>query len=474
MLRSLNRRPENIMTDLPDELTGASSEGEPPLSEPDRTPDSLLLRLAGAPLVPFSTLSAVGLPPGTAWAGWFALLNALTWPIMLGSPLFLYAKSLGAGDLALGVLAAIPPLLAILHIPGAHLMPRMGYRRVMIWGWGLRTVLIFVMALTTLLLTTNAWRLTGVFFCIIVFSSLRGLSGGAWMPWVTALIPPDLRGKFFLRDQLYGQSGNLLAILASTVFLLGHPQPRQFSLPFLFAAVGGTISVLCLMRVPDISAPEHHAQTGEIVRIVDMLAGKSFRQLCLFNILYMLVLGGLTVFTVAFLRGVAGFSESSIVLLSGMSALGGVLSLFWCGAVIDRIGSKPIMSLSLAAFVLVFAGWWAVAGKMVPATSVIVGGLYLLMGVAGMNFAAANNRLQSLNIPKAGRNHYFGVFLAIVNVAAGASPLIWGLLLETIGQHRSTMGSLQWNRYSIYFACGALLALPLLAMCRRLDETSGK
>ena len=115
------------MIDTPDEYAGASPEAENPQPEKDRTQESLLLRLAGAPLVPFSTLSAVGLPPGTAWAGWFALLNALTWPIMLGSPLFLYAKSLGAGDLTLGVLAALPPLLAILHIPGAHLMPRMGY-----------------------------------------------------------------------------------------------------------------------------------------------------------------------------------------------------------------------------------------------------------------------------------------------------------------------------------------------------------
>ncbi len=459
------------MTNLPDESIAASSESGLPMREKSRTADSLLLRLAGAPLAPLSTLSAVGLPAGTAWAGWFALLNALTWPIVLGSPLFLYAKSLGAGDLMLGILAAIPPLLAILHIPGAHLMPRMGYRRVMIWGWGSRTVLIFIMALTTVIFTSSAARLAGIFLCIVIFSALRGLSGGAWMPWVTGLIPPDVRGKFFLRDQLYGQSGNLLALLASTAFLLGNPGPRQFGLPFLFAGIGGTISVLCLTRVPDISAPEHHAQTGEVVGMARMMSEKIFRRLCVFNILYMLVLGGLTVFTVAFLRGVVGFSESAIVLLSAMSALGGVLSLFWCGAVIDRIGSKPIMLLSLVAFAVVFAGWWAVAGKILPASPIAVGFLYLLMGIAGMNFAAANNRLQSLNIPKAGRNHYFAVFLAIVNVAAGASPLIWGLFLESIGRHHVATGALQWNRYSIYFASGALLSLPLLALCRSLEES---
>jgi MFS family permease len=453
-----------------------NEEANPPLEPASPSPgksatnSSMLLRLAGAPLVPFSTLSVVGLPAGTAWANWFALLNAFSWPIMLGTPLFLYAKSIGAGDFALGVLAALPPLLAILHIPGAHLMPRTGYRRMMILGWGSRTVLIFVLALTTLMFHNNLWRLAGVFFCITVFSMLRGLSGGAWMPWMTELIPPDVRGKFFLRDQLYGQSGNLLAIIASALFLLGHPRAAQFSLPFLFAGAGGVASVLCLMRVPDISAPEHHVQAGEKTRIIQMLQHKHFRQLCIFNIFYMLVLGGLTVFAVAFLRSGAKFSESTIVLLSGMYALGGVLSLFWCGAVIDRIGSKPIMMLSLAAFVLVFIGWWAVAGKIMPASPVIVGLLYLLMGVAGMNFAAANNRLQSLNIPKSGRNHYFAVFLVAMNVAAAISPLVWGIILEIIGSGKIAMGPLQWNRYSIYFACGAALSIPLLIICRGLED----
>ncbi|MDA8377964.1 MAG: MFS transporter [Planctomycetia bacterium] len=459
------------MTETLHESSDAASGAENSLPGNKPSEDSLLLRLTGAPLVPFSTLSAVGLPSGTVWAGWFALFNALSWPIMLGSPLFLYAKSLGAGDLTLGVLAAIPPLLIVLHIPGAHLIPRLGYRRVLIWGWGSRTVMIFVLALTAAIPTSNTWRLAGVFLCLTMFSAMRGLSGGAWMPWVTALIPPDVRGKFFLRDQLYGQSGNLLAILAATTFLLGNPQPRQFSLPFIFAAAGGTISVLCLMRVPDISAPDHHRQAGEKVELLSMLEQKMFRQLCTFNILYMLIMGGLTVFTVAFLRGVIGLSESLIVLVSGMSVLGGVLSLFWCGVVIDRIGSKPIMSLSLAALVMVFIGWWAVAGKILPASAVIVSGLYLLMGVAGMNFAAANNRLQSLNIPKIGRNHYFAVFLAVVNIAAGASPLLWGLVLESIGRHHAATGSLQWNRYSIYFACGAILAFLLIWVCQRLDES---
>ena len=43
--------------------------------------------------------------------------------------------------------------------------------------------------------------------------------------------------------------------------------------------------------------------------------------------------------------------------------------------------------------------------------------------------------------------------------------------LESIGRHHAVTGSLQWNRYSIYFACGAILAFLLIWVCQRLDES---
>ncbi len=430
---------------------------------------SLLPRLAGAPLAPFNTLSAVGLPEGAAWANWFAFLNALSWAIVLGAPLFLYAKNLGAGDALLGLLAALPPLLAVLHIPGAYLIPPLGYRRMMILGWGSRTIMIFVMAASMVLLHNPALRLAALFACIFLFSALRGLAGGAWMPWMTELVPTDVRGKFFLRDQLYGQSGNLIATLAAAVFLVNYMHAAQFCWPFLFAGVGGAISVLCLLRLPDIQTPAHHHSMRRTA-ITNMLGQRTFRLLAGFNVAYMLVLGGLGVFTVSFLRGIEHFSQSGIVLVNGMSVFGGSVSLFWCGRVLDRIGSRPIIRLSLAAFVLVFFGWWAMASHLLAASPFMIGALYLITGMAGINFAAANNRLQTLWIPSAGRNHYFAVLLVLINLAAGASPLVWGLMLELIGSHQWHISGASVNRYSIFFACGVIFLLPLWIAARRLAD----
>ncbi len=482
------------------ETTTATPPGSPPGSPPAQTevaPSPLWLRLAGAPLAPFSTLSAVGLPPGTKWANWFALANALSWSIALGAPLILYARSLGAGDALLGVLAAIPPLLVVLHVPGAHLLPRLGYRRMMIFGWGARSLVLLGVVATALFCHSPAARLFGLFLCIMIFSTVRGLAGGAWMPWVSELIPEDVRGKFFLRDQLFGQSGNFAAILIAGAVLLGHPQPWQFAILFLLAATGGAVSVWCLTFVPDIAAPPHTAapphiaaqqtparnataraaihdrptgQPAERVSLPRMMRNKTFRRMCVFNVLYMLVLGALNVFTITYLRGVAGFSESAIVLCSGMAVFGGVLSLFWCGRVLDRAGSKPVMALSLLVFVLIFMAWWGLAGRALAPHPLTIGLLYTLMGMAGLNFAAANNRLQSLVIPRAGRNHYFAIFLVAVNGAAGLSPLTWGFILGGIGAYHTVTGAIQWNRYSIYFGCGTVMAAGLLLMLGGLTD----
>ena len=450
--------------------TGDVQETTPLQNEPHDAP--LSLRFAGSPVMPFGMLSAVGLPPGVSWANRFSLLNAVSWSLVLGSPLILYAKSIGCGDAILGVLAAIPPLLVVLQIPGAYLLPRFGYRRVMVSGWAARTVFIFALAASVLLPDANLVKVAWLLASIAVFSIFRSITGGAYMPWVTSLVPPDVRGKFFTRDQLFGQAGNVISLLVAAACLWGNPQPWQFALVFFLAGTGGFASLLCLVRLPEISTPESHARSGARVSLMAMLRQRSFRRLTVFNVVYSLVWGALGVFTIAFLRQTEGLSQSAIVLLSSVSVFGGLVSLLWSGVVLDHIGSIPIMTLCAVASILIFAGWWALAANLIAVNPIFIGILYLLMGMSALNFAAANNRLQSLNIPHHGRNHYFAVFAVATSVAAGLSPLIWGVILESIGIHHGHTGWIAWNRYSIFFFCGCLLCLPLLVLTRWLEDHS--
>lgn len=429
----------------------------------------LLLRLAGAPIIPMGTLSGVGLPEGVAWANWFAFYNALSWSVVLGAPLYLFAKYLGAGDGLLGLVAALPPLLAVLHIPGNHLIPKLGYRRMVLWGWMSRTVAIAFIAIIPLAISQRGIGLTVLILLLIIFSGCRGLAGGAWMPWLSTIVPTDVRGKFFLRDQLFGQTGNVLALLLVTAIFKLIQGQAAFSIAFALATAGGVSSVLCLTAVPDATDLDLHAQAGSRIPFAEMLAAKPFRLLCIFNIVYMLVMGSLVVFTVAYLRDVAKLPPSEIIGLTAFSTLGGAASLFWCGQVVNRIGARPILTASLMVSIAVFLCWFLVAAELIPPRLPVLGFIYLISGIASINFAAANNHMQSVSVPQIGRNHHFALLLVLLNLAAGVSPLAWGLVLEAIGNNRIHLFDLDITRYAVLFiSCAGLLVL-VLTMLRRLD-----
>ncbi|MGC8561372.1 MAG: MFS transporter [Phycisphaerae bacterium] len=431
---------------------------------------ALLMRLAGAPIIPMSTLSSVGFPVGVTWANWFAFFNAISWSVVLGAPLYLFAKHIGAGDELLGIIAALPPLLVVLHIPGNYLIPRLGYRRMVIFGWGARTAAVVFIALIPVAVTQHGFALALLVLLLIVFSLCRGLAGGAWMPWLSTLVPTDIRGKFFLRDQLFGQTGNVLTlILTAAIFTFLHGR-IAFSVAFALAALGGMVSVICLLPVPDVTDADLHTEAGSRIALFKMLSADEFRRLCIFNVAYMLVMGSLTVFTVAYLHDIAGLPSAEIIGLTAFSTLGGVASLFWCGKVLDRIGSRPILAASLLALILVFFCWFLIAAGAISPQLPILGAVYLLSGMAGINFSAANNRLQSLKVPKLGRNHHFAVLLVLLNIAAGVSPMFWGLVLETIGRYHHRAVGLNWNRYTFLFGTCALMLIPVLIMLRSLDD----
>jgi hypothetical protein len=62
----------------------------------------------------------ISFPPGLNHAFSFAAFNALSFQIVLGSPMVLYAKNLDATATVLGIISGMMPLLVIFQIPAAH------------------------------------------------------------------------------------------------------------------------------------------------------------------------------------------------------------------------------------------------------------------------------------------------------------------------------------------------------------------
>src|SRR5256886_15915587 len=125
-------------------------------------------------------------PTGLHNAFLFAAFNALSFQLVLSSPMVLYARTLGASATVLGIVAGMMPLLVIFQIPAASYVSRVGFKRFVYAGWGTRVLFIFGMALVPL---TGGFldarnRLALMLMLLFCFNLSRGISSCAWLPWI--------------------------------------------------------------------------------------------------------------------------------------------------------------------------------------------------------------------------------------------------------------------------------------------------
>jgi MFS family permease len=401
-------------------------------------------------------------PRGAFHSHWFNLFNAIAFQVMMGAPIVLFAKSLGASSTVLGIIAAFTPLMTVMQLPAARFLDRYSYRQFVLSGWGLRTVFIFIVAVVPLLaFLDNTSKLAVLLAALFIFNLLRGISSAGWMPWIAALIPEPVRGRFLARDQLFTYVGSLVSLVASAVVMHGKVVPWEFSVVFLISALGGTASLWFIKRIPDAPATEATARSSHPVPWLAMLRYEPFLRLLVFNLLFMVVIGSLSVFTVEYLREFQKFDDGLVLVLSGVSFVGPILSLMLTAGIIDAVGSKPILRFGLAGFAVVLTGWLLIAGGVLRCTVPLVAGLNFLTGLAAANFNVANTRIMMATMPEMGRNHFFALFTVITSLGLGAAPVMWGVTLDAIGAYEVATGWFTWRRHSFYF--GVLLLIDIIA-----------
>src|SRR5512133_222542 len=416
-------------------------------------------------------------PPGLHYAYLFSTFNAFSFQVVLNSPMVLYAKSQGASATVLGIIAGMMPLLVIFQIPAASHIPRLGFKRFVYAGWGTRVMFIFGMAMVPL---TGAFlgassRLAVLLALLFGFNLSRGISSCAWLPWITALVPPSIRGKYLARDAAVQNLASFVTFLFAAACLGGTgateaPRPWQFAILFGFSATMGAVSLSFLKRIPDASVPEDaHTSTAAVPWMAMVRHPPFYRLLCAL-VAFSVAYGGVTTFSVAFLKSAAGMSEPLILLVNSVSFVGGLCSLWFLGSRLDRLGSKPVLTFCFAGWVVVLAAWAMLSGGGLAMKMSLVLALQFAMGLLAALVQMANTRLAMAVIPVMGRNHFFAIYSVVGNVTLGLAPIAWGLMIDAVGSRGPTWLGLVWNRYTLFFAAAAVAFSATFALARRLHE----
>lgn len=403
----------------------------------------------------------------------FQSTNAMSYQIALGSPLILFAREMGASAAAIGLISGFTPLLSTLQLPMAKRMERVGYRQTMLSGWTARVLsLLAVCALPFLASAIPheaiVWLLLAAMF---MFNFTRGLATGAWLPWVTALVPRSDRGGFLSRDRIFLNIASVISLGISGAILSGAHNPgdttemRGYALIFALSFSAGLVSLFFLSRIPNPPAKPQTAggAAGLPWRVV--WADQEFRFFTLFTMVWQVVVASSATFTVVFSREEASLSDGSLVWLSAGAAFAAMIGLQIVRPRIDRRGSKFFMRLALGWWAVHFLLWLLMALRVIEVRGELAAALILGNGLFAVVFdTAATRLLMNMAGDRTGTTQYFALQQVLINLAGGLAPIVWGVILDGLR-------GVAFDRYAVFFAAQIIFVGAMALMQKRVKES---
>ena len=123
-------------------------------------------------------------------------------------------------------------------------------------------------------------------FLLFLFNLIRGISLSGYLPWISAIVPEPVRGRFLALDQAASQAALLLTVALTAWYLSFADQPSSFGLLFGASLLLAAASLFYLRKIPD--APTQGAASSEEVPWKAMVEHPPFRQLLIFHCVVML------------------------------------------------------------------------------------------------------------------------------------------------------------------------------------------
>ncbi len=402
----------------------------------------------------------------------------MSWSLIIGTPILLFMKEMGASGLTLGITVALNPLFSFLQIPAANIAERVGYKPFVLRGWKTRSYFILGAALVPLLPETvipSPWKIRLVLLSLAGFAAARGLSMCGYLPWLTQLIPEDRRGRFLAIDTLFIYIATMVTMLGSSAVLRWFPSSRTYAFLFVISFLFALISLYFLKRIPDPPPSPPALRNATRPPWGAMIRYGPFTRILIFVLLWNIAVGGMGVVWVPFMRDAWTASSSLILAFSAYSSVMAAAGSFLVGPLADRTGSRPLIAVGSALVLLSQVGWLGTAVGLLP-RSISLALLATLSASIGFSIQGiATTRLLMGTVPATGRSHFFAIHSVTASLSLGLTPLLWGAALDAL-KALEDRGLLprghgwEWNRFALLYAAIVLGLLFAQLARRRLLE----
>ncbi|MDX2225816.1 MAG: MFS transporter [Verrucomicrobiae bacterium] len=401
----------------------------------------------------------------------FQCYNNAAVSILAGVPMLLFAKQLEGSNTVLGLIASLPPLAVMLQIPAATLLQSYSYKKVFVAGFFLAGIAsLFIAVLPFLPRAIDApTRLALLIAGIGTFHSIRAVSStGAWA-WIMQLMPESQRGKFLSHEQIVGNAAGLVMMLLAALALEADSQTHIYGCFFLFASLLSFKSWDTLRSIPDVPVDVTPASPQPVPWLA-ILRFRPFQKLIIFSAVFFFAFSAVIVFWMPLMRDELRCSQSTILLMVASCQLCAIGTMNLFSHILDRTGSRPVLYFALTMAVVHLLLWGLVAAGTLPFYWLTMALIAITSALAFNTFMISLARLMMHTVPPTGRTHFFALFNVSNNLMLGFMPVVWGMMLDFMGDWEIQVSIFELNRFSLLYLILAGTMVLCLLLIRTLRE----
>lgn len=403
---------------------------------------------------------------------YFAFFNALNWQVATGAPTVLFMEYLGANSFQTGLVYGWTLLLTPVQVFATLLLPRLGFKRLTLAGWGARSWFLLVPLVLALIAshTSKPWMIYAMIAAMFFYSLSRSMGAAAITTWLQALVPMKVRGRYWASDQIMGgiAAVGTLAVCAGMFALL--PARWAFFGQYVISISGAYLALRCLKTLPDIERPVVMGwQKIKIDTPRHLFNRSAFRPYLWVAVLFYIVTTPIAPFGAYFLKATAGFSVVNIMLYTMLQYGGVIIGNWYMRSRLDRMGAKPFFRLTFCLFALIALGWLACL-RWTTLTFWLMPVLFVLLGAGTGIFTAANISYLTSILPEKDRALPVSLHGALTWFLGGLSPVAWGLYLKSSGP----APALDLHAFQWFFVITLGGMLVLVALVNVLEENEGQ
>jgi MFS family permease len=251
----------------------------------------------------------------------------------------------------------------------------------------------------------------------------------SWTSWMSDLVPPSLRGRYFGRRNFICNSVGALTAVAAGQFIskVGGEALWSFGVAIVVGMLSRMISAMLLAQQPE-PEPEKLGPGRLRDHLAAPLASRQFRRYAQFGMAWGFAVHVSSPFFAVYMIRDLGIDFGVVTLMAALSIVTNLLGQRFWGPVSDRYSHLQVMQITVIVVVLQPV-WWVFASDSGIGFVLIVFA-HLLGGFTWGGYQLASGNLMMALAPETGKSSFFAAQAALSGVAGAVGPIAGGILAD--------------------------------------------